>query len=315
MTDTPVDISDQGADDPAELSDIEELPFAQVRELFVILGKALRAFQLYDENNPVYKRFVTSLAEAFEGLWKEIEGLNVSVEEDRFKLAGEEVYHSDSRAESLSFLFYKDGVRDVTFLPGIEGEELERLLSLLQKAKTLKAAEGDDLLTILWEEDLEFFKHYYVDQLAEGAELPEARPEEDRPDLGGVLEDAMEKDESASAETAEAAPEEKSPEKIGRDDFVPALYDLDPREKEQLKEELEAEMSRDLREDVLAALFDRLEESELPERQSEILRIFRDLLPNFLSRGAVAAAADVLEQLAATPRATGCDGFRAAAGM
>ena len=147
MTDTPVELPDHGAEDSAEWSDMEEMPFEKVRELFNTLGKALRAFQLYDENNPVYKRFVSSLSEAFTDLWTEIDGLNVSVEEDRFKLAGEEVYRSTSRADSLSFLFYKDGVRDVTFLPDIEGEELERLLSLLQKAKTLKATEGDDLLT------------------------------------------------------------------------------------------------------------------------------------------------------------------------
>jgi hypothetical protein len=268
--------------------------------LFVILGKALRAYQLYDENNPVYKRFVSSLREVFQSLWQEIEGLNVSVEEDRFTLAAEQVYQSASRSDSLAFLFYKDGVRDVTFLPGIEEQELERLLSLLQKAKTLKATEGDDLLTILWEEDLEFFKYYYVDQLADGVEVPEVRPEEDRPELGGVLEEATEGEESDSSETAEAPKKEAPPPKIGRDDFMPALYALDPREKEQLKQELEAEMARDLRGDVLSALFDRLEEPGQAERQSEILRIMRDLLPNFLSRGAVASAADVLEQLAAT---------------
>ena len=311
MNDTPVELPDQKAEDAAEWSDMEELPFDQVRELFNILGKALRAFQLYDENNPVYKRFVTSLSEAFAALWTEIEGLNVSVEEDRFKLAGEEVYKSDSRADSLSFLFYKDGVRDVTFLPGIEGEEVERLLSILQKAKTLKATEGDDLLTILWEEELEFFKYYYVDQLADGVEVPEARPEEDRPDLGGVLEEEIEKEESTSGEKAEDAPKEKPPAKIGRDDFVPALYALDPREKEKLKQELVDEMERDLRGDVLAALFDRLEEPDQPERQSEILKILRDLLPNFLSRGAVSAAADVLEQLSAIrEKAGGMDEVR-----
>ena len=310
MTDTPVDISDQGDGGSAELSDVEDLPFAQVRELFITLGKALRAYQLYDENNPVYKRFVTSLREAFEDLWQEIEGLNVSVEEDRFALAGEEVYHSDSRSDSLSFLFYKDGVRDVTFLPGIEAQELERFLSLLQRAKALKAAQGDDLLTILWEEELEFFKYYYVERLTGGVAVPEARPEEDRPDLAGVLQEEMETEESASAETGEAT-KETPPPKIGRDDFQPALYALDPREKEQLKQELEGEMSRDLRADVLAALFDRLEEPDKAERQSKILRIFRDLLPNFLSRGAVAPAADVLEQLAATrARPGGLDQLR-----
>ena len=40
------------------------LPVAPVKELFVTFSKALRAFQLYDENNPVYQRFVSALHHA-----------------------------------------------------------------------------------------------------------------------------------------------------------------------------------------------------------------------------------------------------------
>ncbi len=58
-------------------------------------------------------------------------------------------------------------------------------------------------------------------------------------------------------------------------------------------------MARDLRHAVLSALFDRLEDPEYTRRKSEILMIFRDLLPSLLSRGQVEYAADVLEELAA----------------
>ena len=58
-------------------------------------------------------------------------------------------------------------------------------------------------------------------------------------------------------------------------------------------------MSRDVRHDVLAALFDRLEEAGYLDRKSEILSILRELLPNLLSRGDVMSAAGVLEELAA----------------
>lgn len=289
--------SEQGDGTAAAWAEADDLPLAKVRELFVTLGKALRAFQLYDEHNPVYKRFVTSLGEAFQSLWEDVDGLQVSVEEDRFLLAGEEVYQSASRADSLSFLFYKDGVRTLTFLPGIELDELERLLGVLQKAKTI-TPEGDDLLTILWEQDLQYFQYQYVDLLAEGVALPEAQPEEDRADIGQVAQSEVGAEEEEEAEGASEDGEgQPPPQKIGREDFNPTLYALDPREKEQLKEELAAEMSRDLRGDVLAALFDRLAESDRRERQSEIVACLGDLLPNFLSRGAVEAAGDVLEEL------------------
>ena len=117
MNDTPPEISDAIPPQPEDWTDNDDLPVAQVRALFIVLGKALRAFQLYDDNNPVRKRFVTSLREAFEQLWEEVEGLNLSIEEDRILLVGEEVYESSSRSDSLAFLLYKDGIRDITFLP------------------------------------------------------------------------------------------------------------------------------------------------------------------------------------------------------
>jgi len=57
-------------------------------------------------------------------------------------------------------------------------------------------------------------------------------------------------------------------------------------------------MVRDLRGDVLSALFDRIEEPKFPERQGEVLKIFQILLPNFLSRGLLSSAGSVLEELA-----------------
>ena len=158
MNDNPANVSDKVSNETEEWSEGGDLPIAQVRALFVVLGKALRAFQLYDENNPVRKRFVTNLREAFEQLWEEVEGLNLSIEDHRILLVGEEIYENSSRSDSLSFLLYKDGIRDITFLPGVEGGELDKILGVLQRAKGLKSAEADDLLTMLWEQDLEYFK-------------------------------------------------------------------------------------------------------------------------------------------------------------
>ena len=270
-----------------------------------MLGKALRAFQLYDDNNPVRKRFVTSLREAFEQLWEEVEGLNLSIEEDRILLVGEEVYESSSRSDSLAFLLYKDGIRDITFLPGVEGPEVDKILGVLQRAKMLKSAEADDLLTMLWEQELEFFTCRCVDQITEGAVLPTAQAEGDRAVLAQVLEGEAEAEAEAPQDAEDDAEGQTDttenkppPPKIGQD-FSPTLYALDPDEKEQLERMLATEMTRDLVHDVLAALFDRLEEPGYPDRKSEILKIFRKLLPSLLIRGSVEDAANVLEELAA----------------
>ena len=297
MTDTSPEISDATPAEGEDWAEGDDLPVAEVRSLFIVLGKALRAFQLYDQNNPVRKRFVANLRESFEELWEEVEGLNLSVEEDRILLVGEEIYQSSSRSDSLAFLLYKDGIRDITFLPGVEGPEITKILGVLQRAKMLKSAEADDLLTMLWEQDLEFFQCRSVDQITEGAVLPTAQAEEDRAGLAQVLEGEAQAAADEAGEQAGGAEGEPPPPKVGQD-FSPTLYALDPDEKVQLQRALASEMSRDLRHDVLAALFDRLEEPEYPDRKTEIIKIFRGLLPSLLSRGDVEYAANILEELA-----------------
>lgn len=294
---TPDDVAAPSAAGTLDWEDPTSLPLDRVRDLFVTLAKALRAYQLYDENNPVYKRFVGSLHAAFRDLWDEgVERLPVQVEEDRITWVREEVYRAESRSDSISWLFYKDGVREITFLPGIEDAELETFLSVLQRARSL-SPESDDLLTILWEADLAHFQYHYVDVLAESIDGP-LLDEHQQPDLRLVLRGELSADDIPDAASAVEAGEEVPAARTRlTEDFNPTLYSLDAREMEQLRNELDREMARDLRGDVLAALFDRLEEPQNPGRQSEIIGILRTLLPNFLSRGEIRSAADVLEEL------------------
>lgn len=299
MTNVPPNATDTTADG-WEGEAILDLPLDEVRDLFVTLGKALRAYQLYDENNPVYHRFVSSLREAFQEIWQEVDRVKVMVEEHRLLMGEAAVYENENRSESLAFLFYKDGVREITFLQGIEADEMERFLGVLQRARDLKP-DADDLLTVLWEADLSFFEYSYVEVMPDGVELPAATPEGERADLGqalqGVREEAEEDQADQDAAAGEAAEDSPPQQQISKEDFNPTLYSLDPREKEVLREEVELEMNRDLRADVLNALYDRLEDAG-SERQTEILGILTTLLPNFLSRGALESAAEVLEALA-----------------
>lgn len=275
--------------------DEDQLPVEAVRSLFVTLGKAFRAFQLYDENNPVRQRFVETLKNEFSALWQEMDKLVVSMDEDHIYLGEAEVYRSESRNDSLAFLFFKDGVREVTFLPGLEERELDQFLGVLQKARKL-VPEGDDLLTVLWEEELVHFQYQYVDLLAEGVALPEAGGGNSGEELQAALK-AEDEEIAAEEEQGSAGAAVDTPQTVKQDDFNPTLYVLDPRDMETLRAELHKEMKRDIRTDVLKALFDRLEEPTNRERQSEVLGILDTLLPNFLSRGGLIAATNVLREL------------------
>ena len=125
MNDAPTESPESGSTSAEDWDAVDPLAADEVRELLVVLSKALRAFQLYDENNPVYQRFLSNLHEAFETVWAEVQDLTLTVSEEAFSLGEAEVYKGESRSDSLAFLFYKDGVREITFLPGLESQKTQ----------------------------------------------------------------------------------------------------------------------------------------------------------------------------------------------
>ena len=280
-------------------ADPSDLPIEEVRDVFLTLSKALRAYQLYDPNNPVYKRFLANLGEALDRVWETRDLLQALIEEDRFTWMGEEVYRNETRADSLAFMFYRDGVRDLTFKQGIEEQEIEDLLEVLHRARNLQG-EAEDLVTMLWDLDIDHFSYSAVEVGGGGPGM----------DLAGLGEPAdLDASTIIENELAEGSDGPDEPESAGdatettlsggvsAEDFNPTLYALDEEERSYLRGELHKEMGRDLRAEVLNALFDRLEEPEHPDRQTEILGILRSLIPNFLSRGAVASAAHVIKEI------------------
>lgn len=260
----------------------------QVEELLALLGKSARAYQMYLANNPVYHRFVEGMRRVFVALWDRVPSLELTIDERGMSWQGEIVMAADAR-DDLSRQFYKDGIRRLAFLPGFE-DELERFLSVLHRAR-LAAAEEDDLVTLLWEQDFHSLRYGYVDFLAEGLHIPDGPEGVPAPISPEAIAADVAEDESSGAERAPG-----TSDAFSREDFKETLYFLDEDELATLQAEVEAEWSRDLRSAVLNALFDRLEDP-IPERQDEILSILRQLLPNFLSRGELRSAATVLREL------------------
>lgn len=268
------------------------LSVPEVADLLLQLTKSVRAFQIYKANNPVYHRFVDGLKNALADLWRRTSALDLVVDEAGIRYGDDVVAATDGR-ESLPYLFYKDGIRYLKLLPGFE-DEVEKFLAVVHKARITDRM-GDDLVTLLWEQDFAAFQYGYVDILSEGLDLPgvpsPSTPTIDREriaaDLAAGVEQAGPAGEPAPADIISS---------IGREDFDETLHFLDESELHALQREVDLEWNRDLRTAVLNALFDRLEDGK-PERQTEILDVLRQLLPSFLGRGELAAATHVLREL------------------
>jgi HEAT repeat protein len=271
------------------------IPPAEAGELFTMLDKAVRAQRLYQPNNPVYRSFIAATEAAFARLWDRIPSLTVGIDENAFRWYNR-VFPAGEGRDSMPFLFYKDGIRFVTFLPGFE-EEIERFLDVVNRARVQDQRTDDDMVTLLWQQDFSSFQYSYVDALAEGLHVP--RPV--TPKLVGV-ELTLVKDDAEGTAAGERQPPAVEAGKptvaglINRDDFEETLYFLDHAELERLREKVEQEWNRDVKTDVLNALFDRLEDG-LPDWRSEILSILRQMLPVYLGAGDLRSATLILVEL------------------
>jgi HEAT repeat protein len=262
------------------------LPASQVAELIQSLVKALRAFQMYLPNNPIYHRAVDQVKAAFVPVWAATDELVLRVAETDFVWEDQTVYHQLSKPESLAWTLYKDGLRVLTLRRGVEQEEIARLLALVNRARFLPADAPDDLLTLLWEEEFQWVSYIFAEPFSE-AEPIEAQP---RPP-------------EVAAEERRAQVEEEVPPKpkgiVDLEDFDGTLYFLDESEINYVIDAVKHEYARDVRSGAIALLFDLFELEQAPSVRDEIIAIVETFFPNLLNKGEFRVVAAVLRELRA----------------
>ena len=70
----------------------------------------------------------------------------------------------------------RTGCASLTLLPGVEEEEIVRFLEVVNRARYLQPDAGDDLLTLLWEQEFEFIRYRFVEGFGDDGSMPEAMP-------------------------------------------------------------------------------------------------------------------------------------------
>jgi hypothetical protein len=265
------------------------LPASQVAELINGLGKALRAFHMYLPNNPIYQRATDNLRAAFSPIWSVLDELVLSVAETDFVWEEQVVYHQPNKNESLAWGLFKDGMRSLTIRRGAEQDELTRFLELINQARYLPADAGDDLLTLLWEQEFQYLQYQFVEFFGEGGG---AMPEQTGtyPTRG---------DDAAARQRREQVAEDAPPKPKGMvdlEDFDSTLYFLDESEIHRVAREVENEYRRDVRTSSLNLLFDLFELEGDPQTRAEVLDILDHLFPNLLNARDFRTAAGVLRE-------------------
>jgi HEAT repeat protein len=263
------------------------LPASQVAELIAVMVKALRAFQIYLPNNPIYQRAIQNVSAAFKPIWATVDELVLKVVETEFLWEDQVVYRQVNKSESLSWSLFKDGMRTLTIRRGAEEEEFPRLLTTINQARFLPHDAGDDLPTLLWAHEFQFIEYRFIDFFAgEGAgSVPQA---------SAGISDGQTAQERKARVVEEAPPKLKSV--VDVDDFDSTLYFLDEGEVSYLARELEEEYQRDVRGSALNILYDLMELHPESVTRDEILRILEQLFPNLLNARDFRSAAGVLRE-------------------
>jgi hypothetical protein len=259
----------------------------QVTELIQSMAKALRAFQMYLPNNPIYQRAIQNMRAAFQPIWAATDELRINVVETELVWEDQVVYRQPNKTESLAWSLFKDGMRELTLHKGAEEEELPRLLATINQARFLATDAGDDLLTLLWAHEFQLIQYQFVDFFGEGGG-PMPEPSGSTP--GGEATAADRKAQVAQ----EAPPQPKGV--VDVDEFDSTLYFLDESEIGYVATELDAEYRRDARTSALDILFDLTELNADEKVRDEVLNILEQLFPNFLNSRDYRAAAAVLRE-------------------
>ncbi len=120
------------------------------RMLVVIFIQTLKAFRLYERDHPILTKFLDRVRKAFIRYFDDFEVFSLQIKETQILHRKRIVYESTDMKESLAFLFFRDGIREMRFHKGLDFNELLAFLNIVKKSDLINRLK-DDLVTLIWQ--------------------------------------------------------------------------------------------------------------------------------------------------------------------
>ncbi len=156
----------------------------RVTEVVTALIKAKKNLHMYPVHHPVYEKTIDDFSLKMFSL---LEGDTVTIRINQYDILFDDeiIYHNRDKEESLALFFFKDGIRELSFLSGITRSEIREFLEIIA-LDFEKEVLDDDIVTLLWEKELEHVR-YIVDDtfLAEDDVYEKAAVNQARSTAGG----------------------------------------------------------------------------------------------------------------------------------
>ncbi len=147
-------------DDEEITLDAEEI--AAVKAVLLQLDKTAKTLKLYDVNNPTFQKFLKNLHERFTTFFETYDNFVLKVQAESFDYQGETVSAATGK-DSPSCTLFKDGIRRLAFLPGIEEQELYDFITVVNTNFESSDNIDDDVVTLLWKSNLVNINYTVVD--------------------------------------------------------------------------------------------------------------------------------------------------------
>jgi hypothetical protein len=287
-----------------KVNDIDEKALEEevksTKSLIQTLLQTMKSYRLYEPNHPILLKFLDRVRKDFDHYFDEFDSLSFQIAENRLIYRGKSVYESEDKKESLAFLFYRDGIREIRFYRGLEFSEIVNFLEIIRRSDLINRLE-DDLVTLLWEKDFAHIAFTSVDDFMEGGDKVIPVTEEDLAkglEYRGFSEEWSE-DES-EAEGAQVVVLESISKTLNRSpgqSLVQACQ-LTPDEMEQIiqiaNKEQQPEYVYVLINNLIEILLHLGEDLEAYEN---MISYFEQILTSLLERGLVGRSVTILQDL------------------
>ncbi len=275
--------------------------FILARDLTSAFVKAIKAFRFYPPDNPALKGFRDQLLKRFQFFLNKYQSFVIQVGEYDLSFKGKIIYQNKDVKTSLAFLLYKDGLREVRFMKGVEEWEVQGIIDIIKQSDNINQLE-DDIVTLMWEKDFEHISHLATDEFLE--ETPVVIPD----NVDEFRKNLVFKPLAHHVEVELA--EEGSEEGADLDEILSSLieepapfvsdrsvYFLTSDELEGLRKDVEAEIDPIFVFTIMDILFEILALEKEPDPYQDAVNILIKVLDAFLTLGEFTKATDLLKRV------------------
>ena len=142
---------------------VDPVEVNKAKNVIQFFKKTFSLIKLYPPENPSAQKSIDLFYAQIGEFLNEYEELIITIGEFSFSYKGELVFQDVEKRKSFPFLFYRDGVRELSFHKDVDKEELQDFFETIREASDLPPEETD-IVNSIWEKDFVHIRYFSIDE-------------------------------------------------------------------------------------------------------------------------------------------------------